>query len=386
MSEVAKQPHPFLDIFAEFVDNAAFLWVLRHRQSQEPHVFPEHIRDLDERIQANLDGILVSLDDAWDLITQAADQFPQGGEAFVMAASAFASGDVAKIQQATEFGLSSPETFKGITSALAWLPGAKIHPWLKQFLASKNLDHKYLAIAACCLRREDPALYLTQMIQRDDCRAQVNLYARCLRAIGEFNRQDLAAELLPALNHEDAGIKFWALFSSALLGKLANAELFKPYILAENPWREKALPIALRCAPLTLARQWIGELVEAGELRTAIRACGFLGDPLALEWLVGQMANPELARIAAEAFYLITGLVYASETPGELHTQDDEFTAAMLYDENIPWPNPAGLSASLAQGQWTPGERYFIGSTNPAAPQGLAQRYARLQQQLKLLR
>ena len=219
--------NPYRDIYEEYADNASFLWVLRNRQLTQPQVLAQNIADLDNRINANLQGLLLSPDDAWSLLEEAS-QFEQGGEAFAMAVIGFQSGDPGKIQRATEFGLLNPDTCRGLVSALAWLPGPIIHPWLKQFFTSKNLDHKYLAVAACSLRWEDPAQYLSQIISREDCRADSRLYARCLRSIGEFKRRDLAGELILALGHQDPDVFFWALWSSLLLGNLAVAEQLKP--------------------------------------------------------------------------------------------------------------------------------------------------------------
>lgn len=389
MDMTAKKINPYRGIFAEFVDNASFLWVLRNRQLCQPHVTLLNIQELDTRINANLDGLMISLSDSWELLEEAA-QFEQGGEAFAMAATAFRSGDMRYIQRATEFGLLNTDTFKGLISALAWLPGTFAHPWIKQFFSSKNLDHKHIAIAACSLRREDPALHLNQILSRDDCKAHLPLYARCLRLIGELKRQDLAAELAAALTHENPEVAFWAHWSSILLGNKGLAEALKPFATTENPLQSRALQLAFRTLPTASARLWISELAGANANRAAIKACGILGDPLAIEWLVSHMENHELARVAGEAFYLITGenleLQALNRTaPAEFIAAQDEqegIPEHQIEDDNLPWPDPLKVRAKwqTLQEQFTPGQRYFLGNSLhsaslqaqlPTAPQTL---------------
>jgi hypothetical protein len=86
-------------------------------------------------------------------------------------------------------------------------------------------------------------------------------------------------------------------------------------------------------SPLEVARSWIGQWVEPGLLRTAIKACGFLGDSTALAWLSEQMVNPELNRIAAEAVFLITG----QQLPQGLPLVQSEQEDTNLEDDNLPW-------------------------------------------------
>jgi len=43
-------------------------------------------------------------------------------------------------------------------------------------------------------------------------------------------------------------------------------------------------------------------------LRMVIRGSGLIGDPAYVPWLISHMADDKVARLAAEAFSLITGL------------------------------------------------------------------------------
>lgn len=327
-------------------DNASFLWILRGRQRREPHVYPEHIAELDGRIQANLDGLLLYGEEAW-AIAVANGEFPQGGEAFCLGYLAFHSEDVTKIQYATEFALQNDETFKGLVSALAWLPGIKVHPWIKQFFHSKNLAHKRLALAACRVRREDPAGFLTQIFERQDCVDNSSLIAEALRAVGFFKRTDLSMRTASFLTHSDPQIVFWAVYTGLRLGNSACAEILKSYCTGVDetlkPFEPKALLLAMHHLPADTARGWISEWVEQGLLRTAIKACGLLADTASIPWLVNQMESADLNRLAGEAFYLITGLT--APEGSALNTQAEEEETDKPEDESLPWVDVHKISS-----------------------------------------
>ncbi|MEY4588985.1 MAG: hypothetical protein RL497_1061 [Pseudomonadota bacterium] len=365
-------------------DNASFLWVLRNRQRREPHVYPEHIAELDGRIQANLDGLLLYGEEAW-AIAQANGEFPQGGEAFCLGVLAFSGEDVNKIQYATEFGLQNPDTFKGLASCLAWLPGIKVHPWLTQFFQSKNLDHKRLALAACRIRQEDPAGFLTQILEREDCLSHAPLLAEALRAVGFFKRADLATRATTFLTHADPQVVFWAVYAGLRLGHLSPVEMLKSYCTAEDEnlihLAPRALFMTMCHLPLDTARSWIGEWVEQGLLRTAVQACGFLGDAVALPWLTEEMANPELNRLAGEAFYLITG----QQPPRASTPEQDESDDTNLEDNNLPWADSIACSALCSSGNLTITTHFKAQLLNRALGEAFsAMRYQRIAQWLNV--
>jgi uncharacterized protein (TIGR02270 family) len=337
----------FNHITQQLADNTSFLWELRARQRREPHVYSEHIQETDDRIQANLDGLFLNVDEAWAAAT-ANGEFPQGGEAFCLGVLAFSSEDAQKIQYATEFGLQNSETFKGLASCLAWLPGAKAHPWITQLFQSKNLDHKRLSLAACRIRREDPAGFLTQIFERKDCLSHPDLLAEALRSVGVFKRADLAALPSAFLIHADPLIVFWAIYASLRLANFAPAEALKPFCTTDDenlkPLKQKALLLAMHHLPRDTARSWIGEWVEQDSPRVAIQACGMLGDATSIPWLISQMALADLNRIAGEAFYLITGQLAPAGVAFDIAPEGEDET---LNDDGLPWVDAAQTAAML---------------------------------------
>jgi uncharacterized protein (TIGR02270 family) len=340
---------PYSAILQQLADNTSFFWVLRQRQRHEPHVLSEHLDELDARLRATLDGLTLYGEAGWQQ-AQANGEFAQGGEAFCLGYLGFYSQSLAQIQYATEFGLQNDDTFKGLSSSLAWLQAAQVHPWITQFFNSKDRQHKRLALSACRLRNEDPAGYLSALSQRPDCLAEPELLAEMLRCVGHFRRSDCAPLAAAQAQHPDPRCAFWASYALLRLGQRDAATGLKALCDGQfpelEPLHSKALVLAMYHLPPDTARLWIGEWVEAGALRRAIQACGLLGDAQALPWLLSQLHNPLLHRVAAEAIYLIRGEPLPAGEPLAL-APDDEDTAEALADENLPWVNIAACQSLI---------------------------------------
>ncbi|MBT8439896.1 MAG: TIGR02270 family protein [Gammaproteobacteria bacterium] len=362
----------YRDIYEQYVEQASFLWILRSIAVEQPHYNAADLLELEQRIEAQLDGLMTAVEDAWDICVQALE-LEEPGEVFTAAVIAFRSHDVSKIQKVIEVGLANDETVKGLISAMGWLPGELVHPWINKFLTSKDLNHKYLALAACSVRRENPGEYLNKILERDDCKQHEKLYARALRLIGELRRLDLMSHLSEALSAEQKDIKFWSNWSAILLGNRAAASNLETYVFNTGVHQVNAINIAFRVLPIEQARSWISKLAaDQNQNRSVIQATGVLGDPHAVNWLVAKMRDPLSARLAAESFTYITGLdleqnKLVAETPPAISAQPNDETddddVSLDEDENLPWPDPEKVSSIwMRQGQsFISGQRYFMG-------------------------
>ena len=362
----------YREIYEQFVDNASFLWVLRSIAVNQPHYNVADIDELEQRIEAQLDGLMTDVEVAWEICLQALE-LEEPGEVFTAAVIAFRSHDVLKIQKTIETGLSNNETEKGLISAMGWLPGKFVHPWIKKFFTSKDLNHKYLALAVCSVRRENPGEYLNKILERDDCNQHVMLYARALRLIGEIRRLDLMPQLSEAINSEQDAIRFWSNWSAILLGNRAAVTNLEPFVFKTGHYQINAINIAFRVLSIEQARNWISKLsANQDQSRAVIKATGILGDPHAVNWLIGKMSEPAYARLAAEAFTLITGIGLEqyhleAELPPALVEQPNNDTdgddVSLDEDENLLWPNQEKVSSIwIIQGHnFIAGQRYFLG-------------------------
>jgi uncharacterized protein (TIGR02270 family) len=362
----------FNHIFEQHVSDAAFLWVLLHIAQTQPHYTADDLYQLEQRINAHLDGLMTSPDQAWPLCEQALN-YEEAGESFTAAVIAFRSLEINKIQRTVELGLVNEETTKGLISALAWLPEKLCHPWIEKFLSSKDLNHKYLAIAACSARRDNPGEVLGRLLERQDCRQHTKLYARCLRLIGELKLYDHVSTLNIAVQSENSDCVFWAAWSLVLLGQTTALPSLFPFVLSVNRHQQRAINLVFRAVPINKGRQLISTLAkDEQQVRNVIKASGVLGDPHAITWLVNKMQEPTLARLAGESFTFITGIdleqqALTNELPDLTEqTPDDDSqdnNVELDEDENLPWPNSEKVAAVWQKygGRFTAGQRYFLG-------------------------
>lgn len=362
----------YKDIYEQFVDEASFLWVLRSIAVEQPHYNVVTLRELEQRIDAQLDGLMTSIEDAWQICLEAL-KLAEPGEVFTSTVIAFRSHDITKIQKAVEVGLSNDEATKGLISALGWLPGRLVHPWMSKFFSSKDLDHKYLALAACSVRRENPGEHLNKILDRKDCKEHEKLYSRALRLIGELRRQDLMPSLEKTVNSDNQTIQFWSNWSAVLLGNRSAVNNLSPFVFESGLYQVRAIDIAFRALPIEVGRRWISKLGgDESQMRSVIKATGILGDPHAVNWLINNMHDARVAKLSGEAFTLITGIDLAGhsltldslpETPIHPDNGVDNEDVSLDEDENLPWPDAQEVSiAWMNVGKnYVSGQRYFLG-------------------------
>ncbi len=375
MDEVISQDSviqdAYSDIYEDYAESASFLWLLRSIAVTEPNYNTDEIAELEQRIEAQLNGLMTSIELAWQVCGNALDS-EQAGEVFTATVIACRSRDMDKIKIAITAGFLNDDTFKGAVSALGWLPDNLAHSWINKFLSSKDLDHKYLALSACSVRRKDPGEMLNKILQRDDCLAHDKLHARALRLIGELRRQDLMPALETAMVSENKDIVFWANWSAILLGNKFVVEKLKAYF-SDDFYQDIAIQLAFRVVSVEQGRIWISEMVKKKDhIRTVIKSVGILGDPHAVNWLITLMNEPLYTRLAGESFTSITGIDLAehklsfepSEHADEL--PNDNPVDDVVYideDDNLPWPDSDKVRGIWQQyGQnFIVGQRYFMG-------------------------
>ncbi len=369
----------FQDIFEQYVTDGAFLWLLRSNAVKQPHYSVAELAELEQRIDNNLNALMTSLDKAWDVCLEALE-LEQAGEVFVASVTAFRSRDIDKIKIAVDAGLTSQENLKGLVSALAWLPGKLVHSWVQKFLNSKDLDHKYLAIAVCSARREDPGDILPSILQREDCLAHIDLHASTLRLIGELKLANLHWALKNASTSDEPEICFWASWSSVLIGDNNAVTQLYDFVCTPGELQSRAIQIAFRVLSVEQGRHWISTLAGNPEhSRAVIEAIAVLGDPHAVPWLIDKMRNMDVARFAAEAFTTITGIeleryhlsVEASDEIEVLPDDNpDNEDVSMDDDEHLPYPDVDKIAYTWKKygSRYNAGQRYFLGKiiTGPA--------------------
>lgn len=347
-------------IFERCADDASFLWLQRCRALTRADYTHQDVDEIDRRLQANLQVLQLSSELSFEFASEGYS-LGDAGYMFVAAIQAFNSAKASLIERVLEDCRQMPELRAGLFSALGWMPGAMVHPWIKKFFLSKDDYLRLVGVASCSVRRENPGAHLNRLVENASSLDDTELSMRVCRLIGEVKRQDLLPVLIEA-RQTDGAKAFWAHWSAILLGDRTGMDAFQSFVTTESEWQGHAIDIAFRCLPDTSAsRAWINELAGKSKREQVIKATGVLGDPQTIPWLLVQMRDVQLARIAGEAFSNITGIDLQKEMLCQAETaaaeEDDD------QDDSLPLPNP-----TLVENFWSAaglhmpaGVRHFSG-------------------------
>jgi uncharacterized protein (TIGR02270 family) len=357
-------------VVEQHAEEAAFLWTARDRAAHSPNYSLNDLSALDERVEAHLDGLRVAKQFGWQLCAQALNN-GEPGTVFAAAVLAFDGGDTGRIQRVLETACIAPQLERGLISALGWLPFSKVEGHISELLGSARPELRRIGIAASAAHRRDPGQPLIQALSDPN----PQLRALALKVCGEIGKAGLVHAILASVSDPDDACRFFATWSAARLGDRSPAVLS---VLCESateptPYAERALSMALRIMDLQQAKTWHRQLREdPSQLRTAAIATGVIGEPETVESLIDLMNIPAVARVAGEAFSMITGLDLAYEDlsgdkpegfeAGPTEDSDDE-NVAMDPDEHLPWPVPALVAKWWNQhrAQFQTGRRYLKG-------------------------
>lgn len=360
---------PIAVVVQQHAEESAILRNTRSVLAVAPHVKLHHLRRLDDRIAAHLDGLAVADEFGWGLC-EAALERPGAGEVFAAAVRAIEDKNSAGLEKLLALAETVPESRRGLVSAFGWVPAESLKDTIKNLLASSNAFQCQVGLAACAMHQVDPGTALDATIADTD----PMLRARGLRVAGEIGRRDLLAACISALVDDDAACRFWAARSVALVGDQGKAiDVLKNLALYPGPFRMLALQLLLKFIGVPQANEFLKTLArDPANIRLLIQGAGIAGDPYYVPWLIKQMADLKLTRLAGESFSFITGLDLAyldleRKPPEDFESgpNDDpeDDNVEMDEDESLPWPDPVKIQAwwDANKTRFTPGVRYFMG-------------------------
>ena len=356
-------------VIGQHADEAAFLWQIRDAAVRAPQYKLAHLEKLDKRLEAHLDGLRFAHDLGWAQLSNAVEVNARGA-VFAAGVLAFESGQEGMIEWTLEAGLVSPEVSRELISALGWLPIEKASQPIKGLLNSDQPARKCVGIAGAAAHRKLPTgSVLPDALGSDN----PILMARALRVVGELGLIDFHLATRSRLRSKDPTVRYWAAWSNALLDGHKDA-LACLQNIAEGggPLAERAAQMVIRRLAPSDAKSWIKKLAkDLGKKRIAIIAGGAFADPDVVPFLIDQMKDPMLAKVAGESFSLITGAKIAYEDlDGEPPEGDKppptagpEEEAASSADLSLPRPNPVLIQKwwSARQGKFAKGTRYSLG-------------------------
>ena len=193
-----------------------------------------------------------------------------------------------------------------------------------------------------------------------------------MRTAGSLGLRDFAT--IPAADETNDECRFWSAWARVLLGdRDRSVGTLMQTATGSGPNRAEALGLALQSMRSAAAHNLLKDLAsDPSQLRWLIKGSGIVGDPIYVSWLINQMRDDRAARLAGEAFTLITGAgleairLHKSQPEdfesGPTDNPDDE-NVDMDPDEGLPWPDVEKVEKwwSANAHRFHKGTRYFMG-------------------------
>jgi len=361
---------PITHIVQQHAEEAAHLRLMRSILVSAPHVKLHHLRRLDDRLAAHLDGLAVA-GEYGSSICDAALESPGVGEVFAAAVRAVEEKDERRLEKLVALVNVVPQAHAGLVSAFGWVSVQHLQGTVANLLASIEPFKREVGIAACAMHRADPGRVVGTAIADSD----TSLRARALRVAGAAGRRDLLPICITASTDEDAACRFWAAHSAVLLGdRSSGINALKDIALNEGPHRIRALQLVLKVISPPQANEFLKLLAtNPANKRLLIQGVGIAGDPYYIPWLIKQMDDLKFLRLAGESFSFITGLDLAyldlERKPPEgvefgPNDNPEDDNVAMDEDDSLPWSDPIKIQAwwDANKSVFTNSQRYFMGA------------------------
>ena len=355
-------------IITEHTDEASFIWLQRIHALNAPNYSPQQFADLDERLEAHIDGLRVAGDEGWQLAEAALEN--EGPEDFFPAAVLAIEAADDRFDKLIDRVKAIPEAIPGMVSALNWVSAEHLVGRVKAMLDDSMPLKQMLGLAACALHRKNPPnleQYLTS--------TEAKVRARALRTAGELGRIDFLPLIRNCLADPKVEARFWATWSTVLLGDRTHAlEALSAYAIKNGAHQMRAFQLTLLAMPPAQGQALLQQLPNSPDAeRLHIIGAGYIEMIQAVPWLLEQMTLPQYARIAAEAFVNITGADFNLDQLEALPPEDyedgptddpDDENVELPEDIALPWPDLEKIKVwwTKNQARFQFNHRYFLGS------------------------
>jgi uncharacterized protein (TIGR02270 family) len=343
-----------LTIYEEQRDEASFLWMQRSFAVEAPQYRLSDLAQLDESLSACLDAMLVRGGKA-DPPTE--DELADMESAdFAVACLQAILDERQPLDAVLRVVQRLPAALETWVQALAWAPVGIVRQALVQRSTGVPSSQQVAWRLALQGAGRAPSL--------DACRAAMASADRQLRCIGLSVAGDWGAtDLLPALAEAPKCVGtreafLWAR-ATVLLGRsLPGLSQLSSLATRQAPLADEARRLALLALPLDDGHELLTATDgKADDNRRRIIGAGYVGDTRYVPWLLELMSDRAAARIAAEAFVLITGADFNLDQleamppegfeDGPSDDPDDE-DVELPQDIALPWPD-----VEKAKAWWT---------------------------------
>lgn len=359
-------PNAIPVVLAQHLEAAVHLAGTRRHLLSAPHVTLRQLRRSDDRLAAHLDGLNVGGEQGRGVL-QGSLVDTDAATVFVVCASALVCADRQQVGRLLAIVEAEPAALPGLTAAFGWVEPAQLQGVVSELLDAGSATARVVGLAACAWHRVNPGLRIPRGLEDDS----PDVRARAHRCAGELGLAALVSTCAAAIDDSVECCRFWAAWAAVLLGeRRAALEVLAAIGSAPGPFQARAFTLGLQAMTLTSARGYVESTSQ--DLRRKLSGAGLVGDPADVPGLIDHMVSDSLARLAGEAFSLITGADLAAldlerRPPEEFESGPDDnpdhSNVAMDEDDGLPWPEPARVQAwwAVNSSRFQPGVRHFMG-------------------------
>lgn len=313
-------------IHREYLQEASFLYSHRRWALEDPAFSLGRIAELEARMEAHIDGLVLTGDDAVEFCLARAQEGDAGELHGAIRTFCRLDKPEAVVQAASAADVENPDCRPAIADALKYEFPPTWRPHLQAWLADEGAPpHLAAALAVTAGYRRLPVgpalLDRTQGMSGRDV-------IPFLRGIGQLRLASAGMVLLRFMQQDEPEVSREAAIAALRAGVPSITQHLKEW--ASAPWA--ALPLAL--AGLVEPTETLPHLRQAldGNSTEALVALGFWGEASGLDSLLAALEKPAGAGAAALGLYLMTGAPLptvedADATGGKAdstHGQDDD--------------------------------------------------------------
>lgn len=348
------------DVIEEHLEETGFLWGQRQAALDSRDYVLAELAELEERLAAHVDGLLVGGEEAWGLAGPRLTG-DDAGEVFAAAFLALQSGLEPRLDWVmTVFREVDGEGMQGIYDSLCHTSFAGVDDLLLPLLRAEDVMRQALAADILSFRRYPVPLYFLEPLSKSDYPEISAIAIRAMGRLRDTKALDAVNEMILSQGAEPfVANEAWRtglLLGSDLVAPQCRLALQHNTEMAGDALIMLAINGDVRDLPLLAAALREGKLA-----RKAAMALGTLGAQGGIAPLIGCLADPELGRLAGESFCRITGIDLeraglARETVAEAavpagadQDEDDDDDYVADKDEDLPFPDPEKIKEFWAK-------------------------------------
>lgn len=324
--------------------------------------FPE-LAAFDETIDAHLDGVVEAGKMGFDAAeAMLGSESPDAaGDTFAALALALLADDkdgFVQLVQKTHTTQGFPAALNG---ALGWIDTPAVGMLIEGQQAQLNPVYADAALAHCHTHGFTGGDSLRSALAANDPKT----IARAFRTAGECGRLDLLPVIktwLAENRKPDMASDYCAAWASVLLGQSDRAiDTLAAIGMQPHPFRIEAVTLLCIALPDKQLRDYLQKLLESPEgLPLTIKAAGWSGNVEYVPWLIGQMGDEAIARLAGESLRLITGFDY--DAPGATVASSSSPPDEKPGEKDIPMSEYPVPNKEYVSDWWQKHQKDFTGA------------------------